>query len=78
MTSTPRPFYFRVSRANSLIFALLLVVSSSTACSVKKYAISKLGDSLASQSSSSFATDDDPELVGDALTLRAQADGRTS
>jgi predicted anti-sigma-YlaC factor YlaD len=67
MISTPRLFYLRVTRANSLIFAMLLVVCSSTACSVKKYAISKLGDSLASQSSSSFATDDDPELVGDAL-----------
>src|SRR5690348_13426382 len=67
MISTPRLSYLRVTRANSLIFALLLVVSSSTGCSVKKYAISKLGDSLASQSTSSFATDDDPELVGDAL-----------
>lgn len=67
MISIPRLSYFRATQASSLIFALLLVVSSSTACSVKKYAISKLGDSLASQSSSSFATDDDPELVGDAL-----------
>jgi len=67
MSSTPRLFYLRVTQASSLIFALLLVVFSSTGCSVKKYAISKLGDSLASQSSSSFATDDDPELVGDAL-----------
>src|SRR5437667_1284334 len=46
---------------------LLVVVVSSTGCSVKKFAISRLGDSLASQSASSFATDDDPELVGDAL-----------
>ena len=46
---------------------LLVVVVASTGCSVKKFAISRLGDSLASQSASSFATDDDPELVGDAL-----------
>ena len=46
---------------------LLALVSSSTGCSIKKIAISKLGDSLASQSTSSFASDEDPELVGDAL-----------
>jgi predicted anti-sigma-YlaC factor YlaD len=46
---------------------LVVLVLASTGCSVKKFAINKLGDSLASQSTSSFATDDDPELVGDAL-----------
>jgi len=44
-----------------------IVMITTTGCSMKKFAISKLGDSLASQNSSSFATDDDPELVGDAL-----------
>ena len=44
-----------------------IVILSSTGCSVKKFAISKMADSLASQGTSSFATDDDPELVGDAL-----------
>ena len=47
--------------------ALVALVLTCTGCSVKKFAISKLGDSLASQSTSSFATDDDPELIGDAL-----------
>jgi predicted anti-sigma-YlaC factor YlaD len=49
--------------------ALLLIVAvfSTTSCSVKKIAVSKLADSLASQGTSSFATDDDPELVGSAL-----------
>ena len=46
---------------------VLIVIVANTGCSMKKFAVSKLGDSLASQSSSSFATDDDPELVGDAL-----------
>src|SRR5439155_25343042 len=46
---------------------LLVVVVASTGCSGKKFAISRLGDSLASQSASSFATDDDPDLVGDAV-----------
>ncbi len=57
----------RMRSATSLVCTLLLVTVTSTGCSVKKFAISKLGDSLASQSTSSFATDDDPELVGDAL-----------
>jgi len=57
----------RMRSATSLICTLLLVTVTSTGCSVKKFAISKLGDSLASQSTNSFATDDDPELVGDAL-----------
>lgn len=46
---------------------LLFVLVTATGCSVNKFVVSKLGDSLASQSTSSFATDDDPELVGDAL-----------
>jgi predicted anti-sigma-YlaC factor YlaD len=51
-----------------LVCALVLVgVIASAGCSVKKFAINKMADSLASQSTSSFATDDDPELVGDAL-----------
>lgn len=47
--------------------AAILVLLMSTGCSVKKFAISRMADSLASQSTSSFATDDDPELIGDAL-----------
>jgi predicted anti-sigma-YlaC factor YlaD len=49
--------------------ALLLTLAAfaTTGCSVKKIAVSKLADSLASQGTSSFATDDDPELVGSAL-----------
>src|SRR5216683_427630 len=56
----------RVAWSARLTCALVLMVFA-TGCSVKKFAISKLGDSLASQSTSSFATDDDPELIGDAL-----------
>jgi hypothetical protein len=50
------------------ICALLVIITfASTGCSVKKFAISKLANSLASESTRSFATDDDPELIGDAL-----------
>jgi len=48
-------------------FTVALAFVLSTGCSVKKFAISRMADSLASQSTSSFATDDDPELIGDAL-----------
>jgi len=44
----------------------LLAAVASGACSVKKFAINKLGDSLAN-SGTTYAADDDPELVGQAL-----------
>jgi predicted anti-sigma-YlaC factor YlaD len=46
---------------------LLLVLAAVTCgCSVKKFAINKLGDSLAN-GGTNFASDDDPDLVGEAL-----------
>jgi len=39
---------------------------ATTGCSVKKFAINKLGDSLAN-SGTTYAADDDPDLVGQAL-----------
>jgi predicted anti-sigma-YlaC factor YlaD len=46
---------------------LVIVVLTGSGCSIKKIAANKMADSLAAQSASSFATDDDPELVGSAL-----------
>src|SRR5260370_22823072 len=48
--------------------ALLLVLAATLAngCSVKKFAINKLGDSLAN-SGTTFASDNDPEFVGQAV-----------
>ncbi len=43
--------------------ATLLIVSG---CSVKKFAVNKLGDSLAN-SGTTFASDNDPEFVGQAV-----------
>jgi predicted anti-sigma-YlaC factor YlaD len=43
--------------------ALALVISS---CSIKKFAVNKIGDAL-SESGTTYASDDDIELVGDAL-----------
>jgi len=47
----------------ALVVVLLFFASG---CSVKKYAINKLGDSLAN-SGTTYSSDDDPELVGQAL-----------
>src|SRR6478672_11947187 len=44
----------------------LLAALASGGCSVKKFAINKLGDSLAG-SGTTYAADDDPELIGQAL-----------
>jgi tetratricopeptide (TPR) repeat protein len=48
-----------------LILALLTTVTSG--CSIRKLAVNTLADALAGSSSSTFATDEDPELVRDAL-----------
>jgi predicted anti-sigma-YlaC factor YlaD len=45
---------------------LLAFVAATTGCSIKKIAANRLGDSLAS-GGTTFASDDDPELVGEAL-----------
>ena len=48
----------------ALLLAAVLVTA--LGCSVKRYAVNRLGDALAS-SGTTFASDDDPELVGEAL-----------
>ena len=53
----PRP----TSRALALLLALLL-----PGCSVRSMAVNKIGDALA-ETGSNFASDEDPELVGDAI-----------
>jgi predicted anti-sigma-YlaC factor YlaD len=45
---------------------VLLVALAMSGCSVRKYAINKLGDSLAN-SGTTFASDNDPEFVGQAI-----------
>jgi predicted anti-sigma-YlaC factor YlaD len=45
---------------------LTLLAALLPACSIKKMAVDKLGDALAG-GSSTYASDDDPELVGDAI-----------
>src|SRR5947207_12298273 len=49
-----------------LVALCLLAALASGGCSIKKFAINKLGDSFAN-SGATFAADDDPELVGQAL-----------
>src|SRR5215469_2620784 len=52
--------------ARTKIIFLLTIVLTATGCSIKRIAINKLGDSLAS-GGTTFASDNDPDLVGDAL-----------
>jgi len=52
-------------RVRAVLLAAFLLLPA-TGCSVKKFAINKLGDSLAN-SGTTFASDDDPELIGEAL-----------
>ena len=46
--------------------ALVVLPLLSTGCSIQKFAVNKLGDAL-SDSGSTYASDDDPQLVADAL-----------
>ena len=48
------------------IFAAVLLVAATTGCSIRKIAVNKLGNALAS-SGTIFTSDEDPELVRDAL-----------
>lgn len=52
-------------RSASIGLALLLIATSG--CSVRKLAVNTLADALAGSTSSTFATDEDPELIRDAL-----------
>lgn len=49
-----------------LVFLAIAVGLAAGGCSIKKFAINKLGDSLAN-SGTTFASDDDPEFVGQAV-----------
>ena len=54
-------------RHTSVVIGLVLTMQLAAAgCSVRKFAINKLGDSLA-HSGSTFAADNDPEFVGQAI-----------
>ena len=55
---------FELKRA-VLLLALLALVST-TGCSIRKFAINKLGDALA-HSGTTFASDDDPDLIKGAV-----------
>ncbi len=56
-----------VTRHRAIGLLLMAVLAAGTqACSVRKWAAGKVGDALAS-GGTTYASDDDPELVGDAL-----------
>ena len=52
--------------ASGRLLAAAIVAALLPACSIRKTAVNKLGDALA-ETGSTFASDDDPELVGEAI-----------
>ena len=70
MRMQTQPFHCHILKQFGRLPAVwLLAVVQATAmsgCSIKRIAVNKLGDSLA-KGGTNFASDDDPELVGDAL-----------
>ncbi len=48
------------------VLAVVAIVALLPACSIRKTAVNKLGDALA-ETGSGFASDEDPELIGDAI-----------
>src|SRR5687767_11308407 len=50
----------------SLAPVAVVVALICSGCSIRKLAVNQLGDALAAHGTT-FATDDDPELIGDAL-----------
>ncbi len=55
-----------VHRSSALLLAVALLASAGVACSIRKFAVNRLGDALAG-SGATYASDDDPQLVEDAL-----------
>lgn len=56
----------RLRPQTAVLFLLFCVFTAGPACSLKKYAINKIGDTLAS-GNSVYETDEDVDLVGEAL-----------
>lgn len=56
----------RRMQRGSAVVALVLILATLPACSIKRIAVNKLGDSLAN-SGTTFASDNDPDLIGSAL-----------
>ena len=54
-----KPALLRGLRSGVLVF----IVLAATGCSVRQYAVNRLGDALAQSSGGTFASDDDPDLV---------------
>lgn len=59
-------FYVLLKRP-TLVLALGLCLLFSDGCSIKKMAINKVGDALSQGTGGTFTSDNDPELVGEAL-----------
>jgi predicted anti-sigma-YlaC factor YlaD len=65
-SSAAEPGKNSARRGYALVILIIFITLLATGCSVKTFAVNKLGDSLAG-SGTTFASDDDPDLVGEAL-----------
>ncbi len=54
-------------RAGATWLLLASLLTATSGCSIRKLAVNTLADALAASSSSTFTTDEDPELIRDAL-----------
>jgi hypothetical protein len=55
-----------IQRRSAVLLVAALLSSAGVAFSVRKFAVNRPGDALAG-SGATYASDDDPQLVGDAL-----------
>jgi len=58
-----------MKKIKTTVFSIsILILAAASSCSIEKFALKKTADALTGESSSNvFLTDNDPELVGDAL-----------
>ena len=66
LTTSPSTFPWPRRRALAALASSLLVVFALSGCAVKRIAVNKLGDAIAS-GGTTYASDDDPELVRSAV-----------
>src|SRR3974377_2056159 len=64
---TPAAPNLTTPRHLARLSAILLAAALLSGCSVRKFAINKLGDSLANGGGTNWSGDNDPEFIGDAV-----------
>ena len=62
-----RVIEFKLNNKIDQLLLLIVLVSGISGCSIKRLAVNSLADAIANAAPGVYATDDDPDLVGDAL-----------